>query len=81
MAIPWGAIIRGVNVLGNVATSIGSITNAAKNITGSFGGWGVAYLAYTDKKAKAKAWAEIRAKAKAADKVQQQAKVEQTTVK
>lgn len=40
MAIPWGTILRGVNVLGNVATSIGSISNAAKNIAGSFGGWG-----------------------------------------
>lgn len=40
MAIPWGTILRGVNVLGNVATSIGSITNAAKNIAGNFGGWG-----------------------------------------
>lgn len=40
MAIPWGTILRGVNVLGNVATSIGSITSAAKNIAGSFGGWG-----------------------------------------
>lgn len=40
MAIPWGAIVRGVNVLGNVASSIGSITNAAKNIAGNFGGWG-----------------------------------------
>lgn len=40
MAIPWGAILKGVNVLGNVATSVGSITNAAKNIAGSFGGWG-----------------------------------------
>lgn len=40
MAIPWGAIAKGVNVLGNVATSIGSITSAAKNIAGSFGGWG-----------------------------------------
>lgn len=40
MPIPWGSIIKGVNVLGNVATSIGSITNAVKNVTGSFGGWG-----------------------------------------
>lgn len=40
MAIPWGAIAKGVNVLGNVATSIGNITNATKNIVGSFGGWG-----------------------------------------
>lgn len=40
MAIPWGAILKGVNVLGNVATSIGSISNAVKNVTGSFGGWG-----------------------------------------
>ena len=40
MAIPWGAILKGVNVLGNVATSIGSITSAAKNIAGNFGGWG-----------------------------------------
>jgi hypothetical protein len=40
MAIPWGAIIKGANLLGNVATSIGSITNAVKNVTGSFGGWG-----------------------------------------
>lgn len=40
MGIPWGTIIKGVNVLGNVATSIGSIANATKNITGSFGGWG-----------------------------------------
>lgn len=40
MPIPWGAILKGVNVLGNVATSIGSITNAAKNIAGNFGGWG-----------------------------------------
>ena len=40
MAIPWGAIIKGANVLGNVATSIGSITNAVKSVTGSFGGWG-----------------------------------------
>lgn len=40
MAIPWGAILKGVNVLGNVATSIGNITNATKNIVGSFGGWG-----------------------------------------
>lgn len=40
MAIPWGAILRGVNVLGNVASSIGSITSAAKNIAGNFGGWG-----------------------------------------
>lgn len=40
MAIPWGAIIKGASVLGNVATSIGSITNAVKNVTGSFGGWG-----------------------------------------
>ena len=40
MAIPWGAVLRGVNVLGNVASSIGSITNAAKNIAGNFGGWG-----------------------------------------
>lgn len=40
MPIPWGTILRGVNVLGNVATSIGSISSAAKNIAGSFGGWG-----------------------------------------
>lgn len=40
MAIPWGAILKGVNILGNVATSIGSITSAAKNIAGNFGGWG-----------------------------------------
>ena len=40
MAIPWGAILRGVNVLGNVATSIGSISSAVKNVTGNFGGWG-----------------------------------------
>lgn len=40
MAIPWGAVLRGVNVLGNVASSIGSITSAAKNIAGNFGGWG-----------------------------------------
>ena len=40
MGIPWGAILKGVNVLGNVATSIGSISSAAKNIAGSFGGWG-----------------------------------------
>lgn len=40
MAIPWGAIVKGASVLGNVATSIGSITNAVKNVTGSFGGWG-----------------------------------------
>lgn len=40
MAIPWGAIFKGVNVLGNIATSIGSITSAAKNIAGNFGGWG-----------------------------------------
>lgn len=40
MAIPWGTVLRGVNILGNVASSIGSITNAAKNIAGNFGGWG-----------------------------------------
>lgn len=40
MAIPWGTILRGINVLGNVATSVGSLTNAAKNIAGGFGGWG-----------------------------------------
>lgn len=40
MAIPWGTILKGANVLSNVATSIGNITNAAKNISGSFGGWG-----------------------------------------
>lgn len=40
MAIPWGTIIKGINLVGNVATSIGAITNATKNITGSFGGWG-----------------------------------------
>lgn len=40
MAIPWGSIIRGVGVLSNVATSIGSISNAVKNVAGSFGGWG-----------------------------------------
>lgn len=40
MAIPWGAIAKGVSVLGNVATSIGSISSAVKNVTGSFGGWG-----------------------------------------
>lgn len=40
MAIPWGTVLRGVNVLGNVASSIGSITSAAKNIAGTFGGWG-----------------------------------------
>lgn len=40
MAIPWGAIIKGANILGNVATSIGGITNAVKNVTGAFGGWG-----------------------------------------
>lgn len=40
MAFPWAAILKGVNVLGNVATSIGSISNAVKNVTGSFGGWG-----------------------------------------
>lgn len=40
MAIPWGTILKGVNVLGNVATSIDSLTNAAKNIAGNFGGWG-----------------------------------------
>lgn len=40
MPIPWGAILKGVNVLGNVASSIGSITGAAKNIAGNFGGWG-----------------------------------------
>lgn len=40
MAIPWGAILKGVSTLGNVATSIGNISNAVKNVTGSFGGWG-----------------------------------------
>lgn len=40
MAIPWGAIAKGVSMLGNVATSIGTISNAVKNVTGSFGGWG-----------------------------------------
>lgn len=40
MAIPWGAIAKGIGMLGNVASSIGSITNAVKNVTGSFGGWG-----------------------------------------
>ena len=40
MAIPWGAIAKGINLLGNVATSIGSISSAVKNVTGSFGGWG-----------------------------------------
>lgn len=40
MAIPWGPIIKGVGVLGNVATSIGNITSAVKNVAGSFGGWG-----------------------------------------
>lgn len=40
MAIPWGAIIKGANVLGNVVTSIGNVTNAVKNVTGAFGGWG-----------------------------------------
>lgn len=40
MAIPWGAIANGVSLLGNVATSIGSISNAVKNVTGGFGGWG-----------------------------------------
>ena len=40
MAIPWGSILTGVNMLGNVASSIGSITNAVKNVAGSFGGWG-----------------------------------------
>lgn len=40
MAIPWGTILKGVNILGNVASSIGSITNATKNIAGNFGGWG-----------------------------------------
>lgn len=40
MPIPWGTVLKGVNVLGNVASSIGSITSAAKNIAGSFGGWG-----------------------------------------
>lgn len=32
--------MKGVNVLGNVATSIGSISSAVKNVTGNFGGWG-----------------------------------------
>ena len=40
MAFPWGAILRGVSTLGNVASSIESITGAVKNVTGSFGGWG-----------------------------------------
>lgn len=40
MTIPWGAILKGVNMIGNVATSIGTVSNAVKNITGSFGGWG-----------------------------------------
>lgn len=40
MPNPLGAILKGVNVLGNVATSIGSISSAVKNIAGSFGGWG-----------------------------------------
>lgn len=40
MAIPWGSILKGVNILGNVATNIQSITSAAKNIAGNFGGWG-----------------------------------------
>lgn len=40
MAIPWGTVIKGATLLSNVATSIGSLTNAAKDITGSFGGWG-----------------------------------------
>lgn len=40
MAIPWGAIIKGVSVLSNVATSVGNIASAAKNIAGSSGGWG-----------------------------------------
>lgn len=40
MAIPWGTILRGVSTLGNVATSIGNISSAVKNFTGSFGGWG-----------------------------------------
>lgn len=40
MAIPWGTIIKGANVLSNVATTIGNITSATKNIVGSFGGWG-----------------------------------------
>lgn len=40
MPIPWGTILKGASVLGNVATSIGNITSATKNIIGSFGGWG-----------------------------------------
>lgn len=32
--------MKGASVLGNVATSIGGITNAVKNVTGAFGGWG-----------------------------------------
>ena len=40
MAIPWGTVLKGVSMLGNVATSIGSISSAVKNVTGSFGGWG-----------------------------------------
>lgn len=40
MAFPWGAILKGVNLVGNVATNIGNITNAVKDITGNFGGWG-----------------------------------------
>lgn len=40
MAIPWGSIIRGAGVLSNVATSVGSITNAVKNVASAFGGWG-----------------------------------------
>lgn len=40
MAIPWGAIIKGASVLGNVATSIGNITGAVKNVANTFGGWG-----------------------------------------
>lgn len=40
MAIPWGAIVKGANVLGSVVSSIGGITNAVKNVTGAFGGWG-----------------------------------------
>lgn len=40
MAIPWGTLLRGASLIGNVTTSIGNITNAVKNVTGAFGGWG-----------------------------------------
>ena len=65
------SFLTALNVAGNVANTIGTFAGAAKNIAGTFGGWG--------RGATAKARAE--AQARAVDIPKAEARPEQTSNK